>query len=58
MEQLQAAYASHMSLDVPQKAFGCLQAVRDGWGEDRGVEVQHNVDRAGHTLPLPPTTPG
>ncbi|MFD1483434.1 MobA/MobL family protein, partial [Paracoccus nototheniae] len=46
LERLQAARASREAVDAPQTALERLQAARAGRGEDRGVEIERNVDRA------------
>lgn len=50
LERLQAARASREAVDAPQTALERLQAARAGRGEDHGVEIARNVDRAGHAL--------
>lgn len=50
LERLQAARASRGAVDAPQTALERLQAARAGRGEDRGVEIERNVESAGADL--------
>lgn len=50
LERLQAARASRGAVDAPQTALERLQAARAGRGVDRSVEVERNVESAGHAL--------
>ena len=48
LERLQAARASRGAVDTPSSALERLQAARAGRGEDRGVEIERNIESAGH----------
>jgi len=50
LERLQAARASRGAVDTPSSALERLQAARAGRGEDRGVEIERNIESAGHAL--------
>ena len=50
LERLQAARASRAAVGVPSSALERLQAARAARGEERGAEVERNVESAGHAL--------
>ena len=50
LERLQAARASRGQAHAPSSALERLQAARAGRGEDRGMQVERDVESAGHVL--------